>query len=175
MAQVFSIKLEKFPTVLEPGVAAQRIRDLSITTVNRVGVIVRGSQIRVAPVVTGLSNLKSAFINIPAQVIGNRVQGAVVASSPIPNIIDKGAKPHFPPVGPDPEKEPALGPWIRRKLSISDDKEVRAIAFKIGRRFQRDGIKPKRTFTKAALAVLPIVNREFERLRQQIQIDLGRP
>lgn len=53
--------------------------------------------------------------------------------------VEAGSVPHFPPPGP-------LQLWVRRKLGISDEKDVRSVAFLIGRAIARRGTKARNFF-----------------------------
>lgn len=72
--------------------------------------------------------------------------------------VEAGTVPHFPPPGP-------LQLWVRRKLGITDEKEVRSVAFLIGRaisrrgtqarNFFRDGVAVARDRVRARFAEIP--------------------
>lgn len=53
--------------------------------------------------------------------------------------VEAGARPHFPPRGP-------LELWVRRKLGIADEREVRSVAFLIGRAIARRGTQARNFF-----------------------------
>ncbi len=56
--------------------------------------------------------------------------------------VESGSRPHFPPVAP-------LQLWVRRKLGISDEREVRSVAFLIARKISRVGTKPVLMFRRS--------------------------
>lgn len=72
--------------------------------------------------------------------------------------VEEGTVPHFPPPGP-------LQLWVRRKLGITNEKEVRSVAFLIGRaisrrgtqarNFFRDGVAVARDRVRARFAEIP--------------------
>lgn len=121
----------------------------------------------------GTSLLKQSWITRPARVLtGRKVRGRVVAKGSVAaNVIDKGARPHFPPVG-APGTTPALGIWILRKLGITDDRQIRKTAFAISRKFRRRGIPAKRTFTIAFRAstgeIVSNMNEMAVRIKQRL-------
>ena len=57
--------------------------------------------------------------------------------------VEVGSRPHFPPPG-------ALDGWVRRRLGITGDREVREVAFLIGRKIARAGT-PGHFFFERAL------------------------
>lgn len=57
--------------------------------------------------------------------------------------VEVGSRPHFPPPG-------ALDGWVRRRLGISDARQVREVAFLIGRKIARRGT-PGHFFFERAL------------------------
>src|SRR3990172_6971609 len=56
--------------------------------------------------------------------------------------VEFGTRPHFPPPG-------ALDGWVRRRLGISGDREVREVAFLIGRKIARQGTQGQFFFERA--------------------------
>ena len=58
--------------------------------------------------------------------------------------VEVGTRPHFPPPA-------ALEGWVRRRLGITGNREVREVAFLIGRKIARAGT-PGRLFFERALA-----------------------
>ena len=58
--------------------------------------------------------------------------------------VEVGTRPHFPPPG-------ALDGWVRRRLGISGDREVREVAFLIGRKISRQGTRGQFFFERALL------------------------
>ena len=56
--------------------------------------------------------------------------------------VEVGTRPHFPPPG-------ALDGWVRRRLGITSDREVREVAFLIGRKVSRAGTRGQFFFERA--------------------------
>ncbi len=124
------------------------VTDESKRAINEANFSVRETMVRASPF-GGTSLLKQSWLIRVAQSVGRKIVGSVVAKGSIAaNVIEKGARPHFPPVG-APGTTPALGVWIRRKLGITDPTQIRQTAFAIGRKFRRRGIPRKRTFSIA--------------------------
>lgn len=59
--------------------------------------------------------------------------------------VEVGTHPHFPPPG-------ALDGWVRRRLGITCDREVREVAFLIGRKIARQGTRGRFFFERALAA-----------------------
>lgn len=128
------------------------VRQESLRAVNESSLVMREVMIQKSPF-GGTNLLRASWQSRPARVTaGGRVHGEVVAKGSVSaNVIDGGAKPHFPPVGAV-GSEPALGVWIRRILGQADPKQIRSTAFAISRKFKRVGIPAKRTFSIAFTA-----------------------
>lgn len=75
-----------------------------------------------------------ALVGEPVQMVG-RVLDPVAHAVPV----EEGTRPHFPPRGP-------LELWVRRKFDISDEREVRSVAFLVARAISRRGTKPVHMF-----------------------------
>lgn len=58
--------------------------------------------------------------------------------------VEAGSAPHFPPPG-------ALDGWVRRRLGVSDEKQVREIAFLIGRKISRQGTAGRHIFERTLI------------------------
>lgn len=56
--------------------------------------------------------------------------------------VESGSRPHFPPVGP-------LQLWVRRKLGITDEREVRSVAFLVARAISRRGTPAVQMFRRS--------------------------
>lgn len=145
------VKLGKTPQALDPNFVTSVINREITRGVAESLVITRNEMVKESP--TGIGILKNSWVTDGPNVLGKTVVGRVSSSEVQALVIDEGAKPHFPPIG----REPALAPWIRRKLGITDPKKVRGIALKIGKKFSRRGIPAKRTFSTAFLKVTPII------------------
>lgn len=68
--------------------------------------------------------------------------------------VEAGSVPHFPPPGP-------LQLWVRRKLGITDDKEVRSVAFLVGRAISRRGTQARNFFRDGVAAAKGRVQARF--------------
>lgn len=56
--------------------------------------------------------------------------------------VEVGTRPHFPPPA-------AIEGWVRRRLGITDDRQVREVAFLIGRKIARSGTSGRQLFERA--------------------------
>jgi len=56
--------------------------------------------------------------------------------------VETGTRPHFPPPA-------ALEGWVRRRLGVTDDRQVREVAFLIGRKISRSGTPGRFLFERA--------------------------
>lgn len=75
--------------------------------------------------------------------------------------VEAGARPHFPPVEP-------LQLWVRRVLGISDEKEVRSVAFLVARAISKRGTKARDMFKGGAEAGAAKVTALSERANARI-------
>ena len=75
--------------------------------------------------------------------------------------VELGTRPHFPPVE-------ALTDWVRLKLGISDEREVRSVAFLIARKISRVGTKGAFMFRDAVKRLEPVMEARFVRARDRI-------
>lgn len=76
--------------------------------------------------------------------------------------VEHGSRPHWPPRGP-------LELWVRRKLGISEAREVRSVAFVIARAISRRGTPARRMFGQGfARAKAPIMARLRLALRRAV-------
>jgi len=77
--------------------------------------------------------------------------------------VEVGTRPHFPPPG-------ALDGWVRRRLGITGDREVREVAFLIGRKISRHGTKGQFFFARA---LAENESRVVEMMEEEIAKALG--
>lgn len=141
----FKVNFEvEIPSGLEKGAPAQIVREEAMRTVGELLIITK-NRMQQESQFGGTNALRTGWtIRGPRfeTAIGG-VAGEVGNPTVQALVIDEGAKPHFPPVGPN----PALGTWIRRRLGITNPREIRRKAFVIGRAIQRRGL-PARTSQK---------------------------
>lgn len=97
----------------------------------------------------------------PVDVLG-RVFNLVPYAVPL----ERGARPHFPPVA-------ALELWVRRKLSVAE-KDVRSVAFLVARKISRVGTSGAAMAHKAVERVTPAVEARFKAGLAVIVQRLGR-
>jgi len=118
---------------------------------------------------SALGILRNSWVIDPPKVRGRFIGGNVSSSVTQALVVDRGARTHFPPVG----DEPALAPWIRRKLGITDPTEIRQKAFLIGRKFKRSGIKKRSIFTNIFKQQRGLRTRELEAAKNRVIERLG--
>jgi len=83
------------------------------------------------------------------------VKGIVASAQKYAEPVEKGTRPHFPPLDP-------IQLWVERKLGI-DASESRSVAFMIARAISRRGTKGQRMFERALEENWPVLERMFER------------
>lgn len=89
--------------------------------------------------------------------------GAIVSvDAPHAPMIEYGTRPFFPPVEP-------LAEWVKRKGMASTDEEAKSIAFAIAKKISRDGIAPRRYFSKAWSRMLQTLASDVIRELAQIR------
>ena len=169
----FQIELIRIPKLLQAGVARETIAREFKRALNEASILIRRRMITASPF-GGTGLLREAWQTIAAREIGTFLFEATVVTigSWAALVIERGAKPHFPPVGP-PGTTPALGTWIRRKLGLTDPAKIRRAAISIGRKFKSQPRKPQRTFSKTLVAATPIVRRAMVRAQQRLARIVG--
>ena len=170
MAFRVSLDFEGLPKVLEPGQYADIVRQEAMRAVNE-SLILEKNALVIASPSGGTNALRTGWQISPAVARSELVQGAVTNATVQAAVIEEGARPHFPPVGPT--GEPALGVWIRRKLGILDPKKVKQVAFKIGRAIANRGLprlggRPKRFFSRIFLRLEPRVRSIMDAMARRI-------
>lgn len=75
--------------------------------------------------------------------------------------VELGAVPHFPPPA-------ALEGWVKRKLGISDAREVKSVAFLVARAIARRGTKAWEMFQRGFAAAKPRVEARFQQAGKRI-------
>jgi len=76
---------------------------------------------------------------------GARTVGRVFLGAPADAyglFVETGTRPHFPPPA-------AIEGWVRRRLGITNDRQVREVAFLIGRKIARSGTPGRHLFERA--------------------------
>ena len=144
----FKVNFEvEIPSGLEKGVPAQIVREEAMRTIGELLPIIN-NRMREQSQFGGTNALRTGWTvrgpRFDAELGG--VSGEVGNPTVQATVIDEGANPHFPPVGPV-GGQPALGVWIRRVLGITNPRDIRRKAFVIGRAIQRRGL-PGRTSQK---------------------------
>jgi len=89
-----------------------------------------------------------------------------VLASPVvySSVMEYGRRPgKFPPPGP-------MQLWVRRKLRISNQKDIRSIAFLVSRKIARAGIEGRHMFDKGIKAGWPRAKRAMESIIKRIII-----
>ncbi len=170
MAFQVSLDFEGLPDALEPGSPAAIIREESKRAVDEGLIVLKNGLVKASPF-GGTNTLRTGWQIQPAVPQPKRTAGSVTNATVQASVIEKGAKRHRPPSGPT--GEPALGVWIRRKLGISEPKEVRKAAFLIGRAIKKRGLPsvqglPKRFFSKIVRILEPRVDAIMETMSQRI-------
>ncbi len=182
MALRVDVKLPRTPKILQKGefraLAIRALRVAMGTSLATVSSTMRG----ISPVVTATLQ-RSWQTDPPREGAGDLIlRGKVTTTSVAALVLDQGAKPHFPPTGPDPgtgaDLAPNLATWIRRKpvlFAESDgtpfgpvtgpgsDRVVRRTAYLIGRSFRRARRPRRQIFTRAFNRLRPEIRRRFNR------------
>lgn len=157
MAFRIKIEFEGIPQEFRGGNPRLVIIEEMLRGVNEADVLVKNVMVANTPFGgTGLT--RDGWLVQPARATIGKVVGRVVNPTPAAAVLESGARPHHPPVGPD----PALGVWIRRTLRISSPKKIRQKAFEIGAAFKRRGIRKRRIFSRAFRGVEPFVRAVLE-------------
>jgi hypothetical protein len=92
---------------------------------------------QLSPVFDG--NFKNAWrVAAPGYITGGTTV-SVVNDAPYAGIIERGARPH----GVNAEGQAALAEWVRRKLGISDEREIQSAVFLICRKIREEGVQGK--------------------------------
>jgi hypothetical protein len=89
------------------------------------------------------------------------VVGLVGSSLSYAEPVELGTRPHFPPVE-------ALEDWVRVKIGLTDDKEVRSRAFHIARKISRVGTKGAFMFKKTMARLEPFFDARMAQARDRI-------
>ena len=89
------------------------------------------------------------------------VTGLVGSSLSYAEPVELGTKPHFPPVE-------ALTDWVRVKLGISEEREIRSVAFLIARKISRVGTKGAFMFRDTLKRLEPVLDERFGKARDRI-------
>lgn len=170
MALRVSLDFEGLPDALKPGQFADIVREEAIRAVNEGTVILKNGLVVASPF-GGTNTLRAGWQIKPAVARTPLVEGTVANATVQAIVIEEGARPHFPPVGPT--GEPALGVWIRRVLGISEPKKVRKAAFLIGRAIAKRGLprpggRPLRFFSRIVRALEPRVRAIMEAMARRI-------
>jgi len=82
------------------------------------------------------------------------VKGVVMSAHKYAEAVEKGTRPHFPPVDP-------VQLWVRKKLQIEGERESRQVAFKIAKYISRHGTKGQHMFEKGLEKGWPALKRMF--------------
>lgn len=170
-----SIGFDGVPEAAKAGPFANVVQEEATRATNESLVVLKNGLVKASPF-GGTGALRTGWQIQPANARGKRVTGTVANATVQANVIERGAKRHFPPVGP--EGEPALGIWIRRKLGITDPKKVRKAAYLIGRAIKRRGLPgvqglPKRFFSRIVRILEPRIEAIMEAMAQRITERLG--
>lgn len=170
MAFRVALDFDGVPDALEPGAFANIIREEATRAVNESLVVLKNGLVEASPL-GGTNTLRTGWQVKPAVTRPPLVEGTVANATVQANVIEKGARPHFPPVGPD--GEPALGVWIRRVLGISEPKKIRQTAFLIGRAIKKRGLprpggRPIRFFSRVVRVLEPRVAARMEAMARRI-------
>ena len=170
MAFRVSFDFDGLPEALKPGQFADVVREEATRAVNEGTVILKNGLVSASPF-GGTNALRTGWQIAPAVARPGLVRGTVANATVQANIIEKGARGHFPPVGPT--GEPALGVWIRRVLGITEEKKVRQAAFLIGRAIKKRGLPragglPKGWFSRVVRGLEPRVAARMDAMARRI-------
>ncbi len=163
----FTIKLDfkGLPKSIK-GDAPKKIIDRAIIIgINRILPDLRKRMIKVSPR-GGQGLLRNSWQISPAKKdVGGRIIGKVSSIGErgiAALVIDKGARPHFPPPGPD------LQRWVRRKLGISAGREAKRVAFAVAQSISKRGLPARRIFTRTFRGLRSGITRELQKTVIQI-------
>lgn len=170
-----SIGFDGVPEAVQPGPFERVVREEAIRATNKSLIVLKNSLVKASPH-GGTNTLRTGWQIEPASEKAKRITGSVANATVQANVIERGAKRHFPPVGPT--GEPALGVWIRRVLGFSDPKKVRKVAYLIGRAIKKRGLPsvrglPKRFFSGIVRVREPEVNTIMEGMSKRINERIG--
>ena len=189
---VLSVKIEfgPLPRALEPAVTRRIFTTEAQRAINESNTIVKPGMIAVSPF-GGTNALRRSWQITPARIQSKIVVGDTRSTGPgsiAALVLEDGAQPHFPPVSATGES--ALGTWIRRALpgltdpfviengerrpaDVGDPKDVRKIAFSIGRAINRRGLprpgRREKIFSRAYKKLTPAIIRTMNRMGPRVQ------
>ena len=175
MAFQVAIDFDGVPEAVQPGPFANVVREEAMRATNESLVVLKNGLVKASPF-GGTGTLRTGWQIEPASEKAKRITGTVTNATVQANVIERGAKRHFPPVGPT--GDPALGVWIRRVLGFSDPKKVRKVAYLIGRAIKKRGLPsvrglPKRFFSNIVRVQEPRVNTIMEAMGRRINERVG--
>ena len=141
-----SLEFEGLPAFLESGNAASIIKEEAMQAVAESASVLQATMKESSPVAS--SAMQESWLAFgPTEANGN-ISGGTVTSRSYALVLDKGAKPHFPPVG-EGDDVPALGPWIKQQFGLNNPTDIKRLSFLIGRKIARRGFPAKQIFTNA--------------------------
>lgn len=131
----FSRAVGEWPDKLEEA----GVRAIRSAMARGVGVVIEkidsSSTALPAPVDTGAMRSSVRSYNVPTGAI-------LTVEAPHAIYMERGTKPHYPPIGP-------IWAWVARKIPTSSDKEALGIAFAIQHKIGEEGIEPRFFFRRA--------------------------
>jgi len=165
MADRISLNVKKsrlHKTLEDPKIVERIIRDASTEAVKQGQDVAQKKVQELTPLVSGKTRL--SWQKGPIRLIKRfTVRGNVFSRSAGANVLERGAKPHFPAFLPS-GTNPGLGSWIEKKLGITDPRRIRQVGFLIGRKFKQVGIRARQITTKANIAILPDLKKISKKL-----------
>ena len=177
MAFNVSIGFDGIPEAVQTGPFANVVREEAMRATAEGLVVLKNGLVKASPF-GGTGALRAGWIIVPPVERAKVIRGTVANATVQANVIEKGTprKNPFPPVART--GEPALGVWIRRNLGESDPKEVRKLAFLIGRAIKKRGLPgprglPKRFFSRIVRVQEPQINTIMEGMAKRINERIG--
>lgn len=170
-----SIGFDGIPEAVQPGPFERVVQEEATRATNESLIVLKNGLVKASPF-GGTGALRTGWQIQPAVPQSKRVTGTVTNATVQANVIEKGARRHFPPVGPT--GEPALGVWLRRVLGMSDPKKIRKAAFLIGRAIKKRGLPgprglPKRFFSGIVRVLEPRIEAIMEAMSRRINERVG--
>ena len=175
MGRLATLQIEGFPESLEPGKFRTIFIEEALRGADEMVELTQGAVKLVSPVVTG--HLRDSWQAQDAVETSDGVLGIVSINEVSALVNENGTENNpFPPIDP----RPALETWIQRKLGISDEKEIRSVAWRISRSISSRGLPSsanssrKGAFSRAVAGLAPkfssILDGVFSRTKQRFGI-----
>lgn len=159
MAALATIELSGMDAVLEAFKRApDMVREELLRAATTVDLWLLGEVKEAMPTATGLTRA-SLFHRETALPEG--AIGVVASAQPHVVYVELGTKPHWP-------NMQALRDWVRIKFGLTEEKEIRSVAYLVGRKISLRGTEAVHVFKNAATAAQPMIDQVASRMMQRI-------